>query len=125
MQQALLLHVESVADVEPVLWEWLLTQSDLRGCVTRRHAAASPNSMGTATEIVVALTSGGTLAALAHALEVWLINRRSDVVVTVTMPTGLKAALDARRIKAGDAQTLLEAGLKQGNPPNNPQESAQ
>jgi hypothetical protein len=65
--------------------------------------------MGGTTELVVTLASTGTLAVVARSVGVWLAHRHSDVTVTVTLPDGATVALDAKRVRAGDVEQLLQA----------------
>ena len=86
-------------------------------------ADESPGEMGAVTTIAVTLASTGTLTALAHALEVWLIQRRSDITLTVNLPDGRDVTLDAQRIQPGQAERLLLAASAQ--PPGLPADTAQ
>jgi len=101
------LRVNGTPDTEVALWEWLRTDPQLRGQTTRVPAPAPVEAMGAATEIVVALASTGTLAAVARTVEVWLTQRHSDVTVTAILPDGRQMTLDARRVPVGDLEKLL------------------
>jgi len=105
------LNVDGVADTdaEVALWDWLRAEPELRGLVVRQQAQPQPGTMGVDQELLVALTSTGTLAAVARTVGVWLIHRHSTVTVTLTLPDGATVALDAHRVQADDVERLLKA----------------
>jgi hypothetical protein len=72
------------------LEDWLLRDAALRGCtVTRPAAVPRPGEMGAISEVlVVALGSGGSGAALATALSVWLRTRVHDLTIRLQGPAG-------------------------------------
>ena len=83
------------------LRDWMRSDPDLRGRVRPSHPAAGDESaMGVPVELVVALGSASTTAvALFRTVTTWIIQRRSDVSVTVTHPDGRNVTVDAKRIK--------------------------
>lgn len=91
------------------LTTWLRSQRDLQGRVHPRVRPPGPHELGGAVELLtVALGSGGAGLALARALTAWLINRHSDVSITVTTETG-SVTLEAKRV--GDPLPLLREVL--------------
>lgn len=72
------------------LEDWLLADPDLRQCTVSRPAAVpEPGQMGALSDVlVVALGSGGSGAALATALSVWLRTRVQDLTVRLQGPQG-------------------------------------
>jgi hypothetical protein len=70
-----------------------------------------------AVEIVVqaaAIGGAGVMVALARSLSVWLVQRRSDLTVTVTGPDGRQVSVSAQRV--GDPEQLLRAVLEPASP---------
>jgi hypothetical protein len=84
------------------LQDWMRSDPDLRGRVRLTHLAArDETAMGVPVELVVALGSASTaVVALSRAVTTWIVQRRSDVSVTVTSPNGRNVTVDAKRIKA-------------------------
>ena len=80
------LSVDGAPDTGVALWQWLRAEPELRGQVSREQVPTEAGAMGGATELVVALASTGTLAAVARTVGVWLTHRHGDV--TVTLPDG-------------------------------------
>jgi len=80
------------------LWDWLSGDRDLRGRV-RRDTVPRAGEMGGEIEYVVSAVVGAGVvwAALAKTLAVWLVQRRSDVTITVTGPDGRKTQVSAKR----------------------------
>jgi Effector Associated Constant Component 1 len=72
------------------LENWLLRDACLRACtITRPPTVPKPGEMGAVSEVlVVALGSGGSGAALATALSVWLRSRVSDLTIRLQGPMG-------------------------------------
>lgn len=97
------------ADAES-LREWLSREDGLRGAVRSDDVPQPHGTMGTVTEIVVAAASSSALVALARAVPVWLIQRRSDLKVTIKGPKGQSLTVEARR--AADAEKLLRQALE-------------
>ena len=92
------------------LWDWLRRESDLRGHVHPKRESAQPGAMGGTLELVVMAASGGTAAALVRALTTWLVQRRSDVTLTVsTGPSGRTISMSSKRVK--DPERLLREVL--------------
>jgi len=95
------------------LFQWLRGERALAGTVRSVQRAPGEGELGGAFDMLaVALGSGGTGAALARSLTVWLRTRRPDVVITVTSPSG-KVKLDAHRVKDDSIQPLLEQMLRE------------
>lgn len=66
--------------------------------------------MGGAVEVLeVALGSGGVGVVLIRALCAWLTQRRSDVTVTVTVPSGDQMRVDVKRARDPEA-VIREVG---------------
>jgi hypothetical protein len=90
------------------LQDWLLEEPSLVDCpITRPPAIPEPGQMGALSEVlVVALGSGGSAAALAGSLSVWLSTRVNHVTITVRNRNG-EVKLDAR--STTDPKELIEA----------------
>ncbi|NDZ77081.1 hypothetical protein G3I19_00795 [Streptomyces sp. SID10853] len=92
------------------LHQWLAREDALRGRVRIEQRPIGAEHMGAlADTLVVAVGSGGAGAVLARSVSVWLQQRRSDVTVEVTSPTGDKVTVAARRVP--DAQAVIETVL--------------
>ncbi|MDQ1292310.1 MAG: hypothetical protein QG608_188 [Actinomycetota bacterium] len=87
------------------LVDWLRSDTRLRGRVTIVAAPPLPGTMSVGTEVVVALTSTGSVAVLAGCLRTWLVQRRCDVSVKIEEPGGRDVVIDVRR--APDAEAIL------------------
>jgi hypothetical protein len=99
----------TAADTES-LWDWLRREPALRGCVSAGPAPVGDGSMGTPIELVVAAAAAaGVLPALARVLSTWLVQRRSDIMITVTGTDGRLVSFDAKRI--ADPEALLRQVL--------------
>jgi hypothetical protein len=98
------------------LWDWLQDDRDLRGRV-RRDTAVAAGQMGGEIEYVVGAVvgAGAVWAALARTVAIWLVQRRSDVTITVTGPDGRKATISAKRTKDPEAiiREVLDATADQ------------
>lgn len=68
--------------------------------------------MGAPIELVVVLATVTTAvtSALARSLSTWLVQRRSDLTVTVTGPDGRQVSVSSRRV--ADPEKLLRAVLE-------------
>ncbi|AEV85592.1 hypothetical protein ACWT_4570 [Actinoplanes sp. SE50] len=97
------------------LWDWLLNERELRGRV-RREAISRVGEMGGQIEYVVsaAVSAGAVWATLARTLSVWLLQRRSDVTITITGPGGRKIQVNAKRTKDPEAlvRQVLDASAE-------------
>ncbi|WP_394620230.1 hypothetical protein JNUCC0626_14335 [Lentzea sp. JNUCC 0626] len=101
-------------DELPLLREWLNAEPELRGRVTAVGGEVAPDEMGVATELVVAAGAAVPLASvLARAVTTWLVQRRSDVTLTITGPDGKKVTLNAKRVK--DAEALIREVMEPGD----------
>lgn len=87
------------------LRDWLSREDDLRGTVGYEHLPQPSGTMGALTEIVVAAGSSSVLVAIAEAVHVWLVQRRSDLKVTVKGPHSRSVTVEVSR--ARDAEQLL------------------
>jgi membrane-associated two-gene conflict system component 1 (EACC1) len=90
------------------LQDWLLNEPALLDCrVSRPPAIPEPGQMGAVSEVlVVALGSGGSGAALAGSLSVWLSTRVNDMTLKIRTQKG-EVNFHARSTK--DAKELIEA----------------
>jgi hypothetical protein len=93
------------------LWDWLCHEPELRGRLRRRSAPTPDEAMGAPIELVVILATATVpvASALTRSLSTWLIQRRSDLTVTVTGPDGRQVSVSSRRIT--DPEKLLRAVL--------------
>jgi hypothetical protein len=68
--------------------------------------------MGAPIELVVVLATAAVpvASALARSLSTWLVQRRSDLTVTVTGPDGRQVSVSSRRV--ADPEKLLRAVLE-------------
>jgi hypothetical protein len=97
------------------LWDWLQHEPDLRGRLSTRQAPAAEGAMGGSIEMVVAMTPVAAVVAtaLARALSTWLVQRRADLTVKVTGPSGQQVTVSGRRV--ADPEALLRAVLERGH----------
>jgi Effector Associated Constant Component 1 len=93
------------------LWDWLRHEPELRGRLRARSAPAPDEAMGAPIELAVVLATATTAvaSALARSLSTWLVQRRSDLTVTVTGPDGSQVSVSSRRV--ADPEKLLRAVL--------------
>jgi hypothetical protein len=72
--------------------------------------------MGAPIELVVILatTTVPVVVALARSLSTWLVQRRSDLTVTVTGPDGRQVSVSSRRV--ADPEKLLRTVLEPATP---------
>jgi hypothetical protein len=71
------------------LLNWLQNEDGFTGRVALRPAQAQPEVMGVAAgAILVTLVSAGGIGALAKSIQVWLVQRRSTLVVEIVEPDG-------------------------------------
>ncbi len=71
------------------LWDWLRREPELRGRLQLNTAPTPDEAMGASTDLVVQVSAsfagaGAVWATLAKSLAVWLMQRRSDITITVT-----------------------------------------
>ena len=92
-------------DVES-LWDWLRSEPEFRGHLRLGQAPGPQEAMGALAEVIVGVTSSGAATALAKAVQVWLVQRRSDVVLKISRPQGGEIVVDAKRVP--DAEHLLD-----------------
>lgn len=91
-------------DVES-LWDWFRSEPEFRGHLRLVRVPGAPGSMGALAEVIVGVTSSGAATALARAIQVWLVQRRSDVMLKISGPQGGEIVLDAKRVP--DTERLL------------------
>jgi hypothetical protein len=98
------------------LWDWLRCEPELRGRLRLGSSPAPAGTMGATAELVVqasaALAGASALwIALARSLTVWLVQRRSDVTITVTGPSGRTVSVSASRVDSAEQilRSVLEA----------------
>ena len=96
------------------LWDWLRHEPELRGRLALSTAPTPDEAMGGTTDLVVqcsaALAGAGAVwAALAKSLSVWLVQRRSDLTITVTGPDRT-VSVSAQRV--ADPEQLLRSVLE-------------
>jgi hypothetical protein len=93
------------------LWDWLRHEPELRGRLRTRSAPTPEEAMGAPIELVVILATATVpvASALARSISTWLIQRRSDLTVTVTGPDGRQVSVSSRRV--ADPEKLLRAVL--------------
>jgi Effector Associated Constant Component 1 len=87
------------------LWDWLRSERELRGHLRQGQAPGPEGAMGALAEVIVGVASSGAATALAKAMQVWLVQRRADVVLNISGPDGKQIMLDAKRVP--DAEHLL------------------
>jgi hypothetical protein len=93
------------SDVES-LWDWLRSEPEFRGHLRLGQASSAEGAMGALAEVIVGVTSSGAAAALARAIQVWLVQRRADVMLKISGPQGEEIVVDAKRVQ--DAEHLLK-----------------
>ena len=114
-------RIEVPADDLFLLRDWLAAEDPLRGGVTPLRSNPNPGEMGGAVEVLtVALGSGGAGAVLARSLCTWLVQRRADVTIIITAPSGGQVWVDVKRARNPESvirevstllgQTIAEAG---------------
>lgn len=98
------------------LWDWLRHEPELRGRLRARSAPTEHEAMGAPIELVVVLatTTTAVASALARSLSTWLVQRRSDLTVTVTGPDGHQVSVSSQRV--ADPEKLLRSVLEPARP---------
>jgi hypothetical protein len=100
------------------LWDWLTREPELRGRLLAVAAPAPREAMGAPADLVVQLAGATAVwAALASSLSVWLVQRRSDVTITVTLPDGRKVSVSAKRVdgmRVADSEQIARRLLELG-----------
>lgn len=92
-------RIAVVGDDLASLREWLSLEDALRGRVRLVDGPAADDEMGVGTELVVVVGAAvPVVSVLARAVTTWLVQRRSDVTVTVTAPDGRSVSVDAKRV---------------------------
>lgn len=106
--------VDDVHDEFPSLLESLRLEPELRGRVRLERQAPRPGQMGVSTDVLlIALSGGSAVTALARSLSVWLKQRRSDVSVEVTGPDGRQVAVNVQ--KAVDPEAVIRQVFAQAD----------
>lgn len=99
------------------LWDWLQNEPMFRGRLQQRPEDFHTNAMGLGREIAIALVpTAGLTTALARSLSVWLVQRRSDVTVTVAGSDGRTITVESRRVAS--AETVMQLVLDTIEPPS-------
>jgi Effector Associated Constant Component 1 len=98
------------------LWDWLRHEPELRGRLRASGTPVSEEAMGVPIELVVVLATATVpvTSALARSLSTWLVQRRSDLTVTVTGPDGRQVSMSSRRV--ADPEKLLRMVLEPPEP---------
>ncbi|WP_433723274.1 effector-associated constant component EACC1 [Nocardia sp. CA-129566] len=99
------------------LLDWFRHDDALRGRVVPRAPQIHEGQLGEIYEVLqVALGSGGLATALAVSLRTWLINRRSNIKISLTRDSdGVTVEVDAQR---ADPDELIDKITKLINPSN-------
>jgi Effector Associated Constant Component 1 len=94
------------------LWQWMHSERALAGAVSlvRGPAVEGELSGGLYECLVVALGSGGAVAAMASTLTAWLKTRKPDVRVTATSESGT-VTVEVRHAKSDQVMPLLDRVL--------------
>jgi hypothetical protein len=85
--------------VDDSLWDWLRGEPELRGYLRRGEKDAPTGAMGASTELIVAVTSSGAVAALARSLQVWFTQLRSDVDISIRGKGGQEVTVKAKHVQ--------------------------
>lgn len=101
------------------LWDWLRHEPVLRGRLQLSTAPTPDEAMGAPTDLVVEISAAlagasAVWAALSKSLSVWLVQRRSDVTITVTGPDHRQVSVSAKRV--ADAEQILRSVLETTTP---------
>lgn len=101
------------------LWDWLRHEPELRGRLQLSTVPTHDEAMGATTDLVIevsAVLAGASAvwATLAKSLSVWLVQRRSDLTITVTGPDRRKVSVSAKRVV--DAEQILRSVLETTTP---------
>ncbi|GAB4060604.1 effector-associated constant component EACC1 [Catellatospora paridis] len=102
------------------LWGWVHQERELRGRVRIARPPVAAGQMGAVAELAVALASTGAATALARAVSTWLIHRRANITVNLTLPDGSTIKVTAERAKDEQEmlRTILQAAAQlPGQPP--------
>lgn len=100
-------RVEELADLS----QWLRKERGMVGRVRPLQHPPREGELGGAADLLaVALSSGGTAAALASSLTAWVKTRRPDVAVTITTEAGT-VTVSARDATTEDVLRLLDRAL--------------
>lgn len=81
------------------LWDWLRGEPELRGYLHRGEGDAPTGAMGASTELIVAVTSSGAVAALARSLQVWFRQLRSEVDISIRGKGGQEVKVKAKHVQ--------------------------
>ncbi|APU14928.1 MULTISPECIES: effector-associated constant component EACC1 [Actinoalloteichus] len=89
-----------MSDQLGALRNWLVRENALRGRLELRRRPGAEGEMGALADVLlVALGAGGTGAVVARSMSTWLVQRRSDVTITVTAPDGRQVHVDVQRAR--------------------------
>lgn len=102
------------------LQDWLGREPELRGQLRQGQAPGPDGAMGAVVDVIVGVVSSGAATTLAKSLQVWLTQRRADVVLKVSGPAGREVVLDAKRIPEAERLVNTALGWADGDPPAPP-----
>lgn len=84
------------------LEEWLRSEDGLRGRIDRGNCEKPVGTMGGTTDVIVTLATSGTLSVVARSVQVWLTQRKPDLVVDIRSPNGKRMTVTAQKVKDPD-----------------------
>jgi hypothetical protein len=102
------------------LQDWLRSEPEFRGYLRQGETAGPAGAMGAVVDVIVGVVSSGAATTLAQSLQVWLTQRRADVVLKVSGPGGREVVLDAKRIPDAERLVNTALGWAEGDPPASP-----
>ncbi|MEU6662027.1 hypothetical protein [Streptomyces sp. NPDC046821] len=86
---------------------WLDEEDDLRGLVRREPGPVPEGALGgELQQLVVSLTSGGVVTAVASVVVAWLRRRTGSVTVRVTGRDGFELEVRAEQVRNMDSEQL-------------------
>jgi hypothetical protein len=103
------------ADLEN-LRDWLAGERELQGRVRQAAPEPAPGELGDlANVLLVTLGSGGAVSVLAASLRAWLAQpRRASVKIQIRTEKGETLTIDAKNVKDGSVETILNRALDGG-----------
>jgi len=114
---------ERTADETLSLYQWLASEPELRGRLALPQQSSDPERMGSALEtVLVTLASGGALTTLIKSLQVWLVQRRSEVILQLSGKDGRSVTVTARGPIDVNEVIHNVAGLLDDNAPGQPRD---
>ena len=99
------------------LWDWLEHEPELRGHLTVNRSTVE-GKLGGPLVLEIALVTPVVIKTLSQALQVWLIQRRSDTTIKLTGPDGTQVSV-SNKGPTGPEQLLAEIRtvLEKPSPP--------